>query len=135
MTTPTIEKILVLPHSPQKVWDYLTQADHLAKWFHRPEADLANDSAFSMPGEDGDPLCWGEVQEMSAPDRLVYSFTARPMNGLMTLVTWELEPLETGTRVRLLHTGVPAGAEAFGLLVAFDKGWDGHLARMRDDLG
>ena len=134
MTTHVIEKTLVLPHSREKVWDYLTKSDELAKWIHRTETDLSDNDGFSMPREDGDPLCWGEVQEMSPPERLTYSFTARPMNGLMTTVTWELEAIETGTRLRMVHTGIPAGAEAFGLLTAFDKGWDGHFVRLRADL-
>ncbi len=135
MTGPVIEKTLHLPHSREKVWDFLTKSNELAKWFHRTEADLTPGQAFSMPGEDGNPLCWGEVEDMSPPDRLKYSFTARPMNGLMTTVTWELSAIETGTRLKMTHTGIPAGAEAFGLLIAFDKGWDDHLTRLRSDIG
>jgi len=46
-------------------------------------------------------------------------------------VTWRLEEVEGGTRLSLRHDGLPAAAEGFGLLVAFDKGWDEHLQRMR----
>ncbi len=134
MTTHAIEKTLILAAPPATVWDFLTDPDKLAIWFHRPGAALTATGAFSMPGEDGEPLVWGEVREARAPEVLSYSFTARPMGGLMTDVTWTLTPVEAGTRLHLHHDGIPQGAEAFGLLTAFDGGWDNHLVRMREAL-
>ncbi len=48
-------------------------------------------------------------------------------------VKWMLEDVAGGTRLSLEHTGLPQGAEAYGLTLALDKGWDDHLARMRAD--
>jgi len=45
-----------------------------------------------------------------------------------------ITPLEGGTRLSLEHEGLPAGAEAFGLALALDKGWDDHMGRMRADI-
>ena len=134
MTTHTIDKSLILAASPADVWAFLTEPDKLAVWFHRPGGSLATPGAFSMPGEDGQPLVWGEVTEATAPTRLTYTFTARPMGGLMTNVTWTLAAVEAGTRLHLRHEGIPTGAEAFGLLTAFDGGWDKHLLDMRQAL-
>lgn len=131
MTTHTIEKTLILAATPADVWAFLTVPDKLALWFHRPDAALSAPGPFSMPGEDGKPLVWGEVQDATACQSLTYSFTARPMGGHMTKVTWTLTAVEAGTRLHLVHSGVPAGAEAFGLLTAFDAGWDDHLVRFR----
>lgn len=131
MTTHTIEKTLILAASPTDVWAFLTDPDKLAVWFHRPGAALTQAGPFSMLGEDGEPLVWGDVVEATAPIRLAYSFTARPMGGHMTEVTWTLTPVEAGTRLHLRHDGIPEGHEAFGLLTAFDAGWDDHLVRFR----
>lgn len=132
MTTHTIEKTLILNAPPSDVWAFLTDPDKLAIWFHRPGGPLTELGPFSMPGEDGDPLVWGEVTEATEPATLTYTFTARPMGGLMTNVAWTLTAVEAGTRLHLRHDGIPAGAEAFGLLTAFDGGWDKHLLTMRD---
>ncbi|WP_224815840.1 SRPBCC domain-containing protein [Hasllibacter sp. MH4015] len=131
MSTHAIEKTLILAAPPAEVWAHLTDPDKLAVWFHRPESSLATPGPFSMAGSDGAPLVWGEVRHAEAPNRLSMSFTARPMGGLMTEVTWTLTAVEAGTRLHLRHDGIPDGAEAFGLLTAFDAGWDDHLVRMR----
>lgn len=134
MTGHTIEKTLILAAPPAEVWAFLTEPDKLADWFHRPDAALTAPGPFSMPGADGEPLVWGEVQKATSPTHLSYSFTARPMGGHMTDVTWTLTAVEAGTRLHLHHSGLPNGAEAFGLLTAFDSGWDDHLAKMRKGL-
>ncbi|OAN72673.1 hypothetical protein A8B78_19525 [Jannaschia sp. EhC01] len=134
MTTHTIEKTLILSAPPADVWAFLTDPEKLAVWFHRPERALTSPGAFSMPGEDGDPLVWGEVRDATAPTHLSYSFTARPMGGVMTDVTWTLTAVEAGTRLQLRHDGIPSGADTFGLLTAFDGGWDKHLLDLRQSL-
>ncbi len=134
MTGHTIEKTLILAAPPTEVWAFLTDPDKLSDWFHRPDTALTHPGPFSMPGEDGDPLVWGDIHEATAPTHLSYSFTARPMGGHMTEVTWTLTAVEAGCRLHLRHAGLPEGVEAFGLLTAFDSGWDGHLDRFRKAL-
>ncbi len=132
MPDGTIEKTIHIAAPREMVWDYLTKSSHLAKWFHKPDTDFENGQAFDMKGKDGSSLCNGTVEEMDPPGRLTYSFTAGPMNGLMTKVSWTLTAVDGGTRLGLVHSGFPTGADAFGLLAAFDKGWDGHLIKMRE---
>ncbi len=132
MENGTIEKTIHITAPREVVWDYLTKSDHLAKWFHRPDDNLSDGQAFDMKGKDGNSLCSGAIEEMSPVDRLVYSFTAGPMQGLMTRVAWTLTAVPGGTRLGLVHSGFGADAAGFGLLSAFDKGWDGHLIRLRE---
>ncbi len=129
--TRSIHKTIHIDAPPEMVWDYLTRSDHLARWFHRPKADLAL-GAYEMPGEDGAPLVWGDVTRIEPPYRLTYSFTARPMGQLVTTVDYTLTALHGGTKLDLVHAGWPDTAKNFGLLVAFDAGWDKHLLRLRD---
>jgi hypothetical protein len=81
--------------------------------------------------ESGDKLMWGKVQIAEPFSRLEYTFTIAPMGDQTSTVKWRLEEVPGGTNLSLRHEGLPQGAEAFGLTLALDKGWDDHLARMR----
>lgn len=137
MSNDTLNKSIFLPASRETVWSFLTQKDKLKLWFHPAEADLADkqDYALISIGEGGavDKLCWGTVLEMDPPSRLVCTFTVKPLNGALTKVTWELESINDGTKLSLTHDGISAaaGEAAMGLILALDKGWDEHLARLR----
>ena len=54
------------------------------------------------------------------------------MEDTVSTVSWNLEDVAGGTRLSLSHEGLPQGEEAFGQTLALDKGWDEHLAPMRD---
>lgn len=130
MTEAVIEKSIYLAATPEVVWAHLTEADKLAAWFHPAEGDLTG-GAYALLDSEGEKLCWGEVISAEPPRRLVWTFTARPMNGLMTRVEWRLDPVEGGTRLSLTHSGLAAG-DGFGLLAAFDAGWDKHFLKLRE---
>lgn len=65
-------------------------------------------------------------------NRLEYTFTIAPMGDKTSTVKWTLKEVPGGTSLSLQHEGLPQGADAFGLTLALDKGWDGHLARLRN---
>ena len=135
MTAPTLRKTIMLNAPREKVWDYLTQPEHLAKWFHAPKAPLTEGTRLEMFGtESGDLLIWGEVRAARAPEYLEYSFTVKPMGDAVSTVKWTLTAVPGGTMLGLEHEGLPEGEAAFGLMMALDKGWDDHLGRMRADL-
>ena len=70
---------------------------------------------------------------MEPPSVLVYTFTIKPLNGVMTTVTWTLEEIYGGTKLTLEHEGLDAaGSAALGLLAALDAGWDRHLGGLRE---
>lgn len=137
MSDVTITKTAFFAATRETVWSFLTEKEKLARWFHPPEADLADgqDYALMGKGQDGSEVkqCWGTVLQMDRPSRLVYSFTVKPLGGSMTTVTWTLEEAHGGTRLTLEHAGIgaAAGEAALGLLMALDKGWDEHLAKLR----
>ncbi|AXI41725.1 SRPBCC domain-containing protein [Sulfitobacter sp. SK011] len=132
MTDTTIRKSIYLQASREVVWDYLTQPDKLATWFHAPKTPLAEGKALEMFGtESGDKLIWGDVKVARAPEYLEYSFTVKPMGDAVSTVKWTLETVAGGTKLSLEHVGLPQGTDAFGLTLALDKGWDDHISRMR----
>ena len=132
MTDTSIHKAIYLQASREVVWNYLTQPDKLATWFHAPKMPLAEGQPLEMFGtESGDKLIWGEVKVARAPEYLEYSFTVKPMGDAVSTVKWTLEAVAGGTRLSLEHVGLPQGTDAFGLTLALDKGWDDHISRMR----
>jgi uncharacterized protein YndB with AHSA1/START domain len=134
MTNNTLNKSIYLKATPEQVWEYLTDPDKLATWFHKPKAPLAK-GAYAMYGtESGDKLMWGDVLVSDPFERLEYTFTITPMGAATSTVKWALAQVAGGTRLSLVHEGLPTGEEAFGLTLALDKGWDSHLARMRADV-
>ncbi|WP_299154727.1 SRPBCC domain-containing protein [uncultured Tateyamaria sp.] len=132
MTDTVLRKTIFLKAPRHLVWDYLTQPEHLAKWFHAPKVPLAAGEPLEMFGTtSGDKLIWGEVRVADAPGHLEYSFTVGPMGDAVSTVKWTLTEVSGGTQLALEHSGLPQGEEAFGLTLALDKGWDDHLMQMR----
>ncbi|WP_299282956.1 SRPBCC domain-containing protein [uncultured Tateyamaria sp.] len=132
MTDTVLRKTIFLKAPRQMVWDYLTQPEHLAKWFHAPKGPLKAGEPLEMFGTtSGDKLIWGEVRVANAPDHLEYSFTVGPMGDAVSTVKWILTEVPGGTQLALEHSGLPQGEVAFGLTLALDKGWDDHLMQMR----
>ena len=131
MTDTILHKSIYLKATPSQVWAYLTEPAKLAKWFHRPDATLTTGDYAMFGVDSGDKLMWGEVTVADPFLRLEYTFSIAPMGEAVSTVKWQLTEVPSGTNLTLEHAGLPQGAEAFGLTLALDKGWDEHLGRMR----
>ncbi len=131
MTDTVIQKSIYLKATPADVWAYLTDPDKLAIWFHRPTAALVEGSYEMLGADSGKKFMWGEVLIAEPFSRLEYTFIVSPMGDAVSTVKWHLDEVAGGTKLSLIHEGLPQGEEAFGLTLALDKGWDEHLARMR----
>lgn len=129
----TINKSIYLAASKESVWGFLTEIDKVKIWFHRYDTDLAEGREYKIFGqESGDQLGFGTVLKAKPHDLLEYTFAIGPMQGATSTVRWTLEEAAGGTRLNLEHSGLSDDADAFGLILALDKGWDEHLGRMRD---
>lgn len=132
--TAKLQKTIYLKADKPTVWAYLTDPEKLAIWFHKPKAPLRAGEPLEMFGTtSGDKLIWGNVISADPHDYLEYTFTVGPMGDAVSTVKWTLTDVPGGTQLALEHTGLPQGEEAFGLILALDKGWDDHLGRMRND--
>lgn len=132
MTATILNKSIFLRADRDTVWAYLTEPDRLAEWFHKPERPLTSGARLEMFGRDsGDLLIWGEVRAARPPEYLEYTFTVKPMGDAVSVVKWTLETVAGGTRLGLVHEGLPQHADAFDLILALDKGWDSHFVEMR----
>lgn len=131
MTDTTIRKSVFLPASRMVVWQYLTDPAKMERWFHPADEPLAEGQDYTLRnGRDGDRMCWGKVIEMRAPEYMKWDFTVGPMQGAMSTVEWHLADAPGGTRLTLAHAGLPESADAFGLVLALDKGWHAFLGNL-----
>jgi uncharacterized protein YndB with AHSA1/START domain len=130
--TNTLTKSIYLRAAPAKVWEYLTQPEKLATWFHKPTMALAEGEDYEKFGADsGNKMVWGHVTRMIPFTDLDYTFNIAPLGGVETTVSWRLSKVAGGTKLDLTHAGLPDGAEAFGLTLALDDGWDAHFGKLR----
>lgn len=134
MTDTILKKSIFLKATPAQVWAYLTDPDKLAIWFHKPPTELVEGDYEMFGTTSGDRLMWGKVLVAEPYSRLEYTFTIAPMGDKSSIVKWSLAEVPGGTNLMLSHEGLPQGAEAFGLTLALDKGWDEHLGRVRTSI-
>ena len=96
-----------LKHPPQKVWRALTDPALLGEWLLPiVKGKLEAGTAFTLqtqpyPGWDGTVQC--KVLEMKPHERLSYTWLVGEM--LDTVVTFELTPTASGTRLSLVQSG------------------------------
>ena len=135
MTEPRIEKSIFLKASPARVWAYLTEPDLLGRWFHPSDRPLTSPGPYDFwktAEEAGTRFCHGEVLEVQAERRLVYTVTHQWLGDHPTRVVWSLEAAGEGTRLSLIHDGFAGGpVDAFDALFDHDAGWDEHFTVLR----
>jgi uncharacterized protein YndB with AHSA1/START domain len=120
----------VYPHPPEKVWRALTEPAAMAAWLmpndFKPE--VGHKFQFRVPKP---PRGWRgivdcEVLVVDRPRRLAYSWQGEPHHR-PTRVTWTLEAVPGGTKVRFEHSGFRA--RAFLLRWMLGRGW-GKMLRI-----
>jgi uncharacterized protein YndB with AHSA1/START domain len=136
MTLPHIAKTVFLKASPEKVWNFLTDPKMLARWFHPTNRSLTSTGPyhfFKTLEETDERYCWGEVTEVRARERLVYTFAHKWLGDHETRVAWDLVAVDGGTLLKLVHDGFQGGpTDAFEAMCDHDKGWDEHFAALRE---
>lgn len=130
-----IERVVELSHEREKVWAALTTAEGLAGWFgETAEIDLRPGGAGTLKWPGGHEAVL-RVERVEEPG--VFGFTWR-VHGLpeddprRTYVEFTLEPLDGGTRLRVVESGfaqLPGEVHA----TAFEGNTSGW-AREVDDL-
>ena len=124
-----------MKHPPEKVWRALTQGPLIEEWlmqndFQPVVGHRFNFRATPIPGAwNGVTDC--EVLEIEAPRRLVYSWNAsgeQAADGLKTIVTWTITPVEGGAHVRMDQADFrPQDEMGFKMM---GGGWPGILGRL-----
>ena len=130
---------------PERVFQALTDAQQLKRWFGGPECPAKVWEMDAGPGghyryvtEKGAVVvndvsefeCHGEIVEYDPPRVLAYTWIANWHDDLTrrTLVRWELTPKSTGTLVKVTHSGLTQ------LPIArrdYTGGWPGVLEMLK----
>jgi len=126
-----IELERVYAHPPADVWRALTTPELHARWWAAGDVRPVVGHKFDLDmGPWGKQPC--EVLAVEPMRLLRYLFAA---GALDTIVTWQLIPEGTGTRLKLTHEGfnldTPMGRQA---LEGMKRGWPGVIERLAQAL-
>ena len=121
---------VVYPHPPERVWHALTDPGALREWLmdNTFEARVGHRFQFRTdprPGFDGIVNC--QVTHVEPPRTLAYTWHGGWL-GEPTTVTYTLEPVGGGTRLRLDHTGF-RGPRGLALSFMLGSGWKSNILR------
>jgi uncharacterized protein YndB with AHSA1/START domain len=122
--------------SPNKVWEYLTQAELIALWLmpnnFRPI--LGHEFQFQtkpIPSLALDGIFYCKVLEMAPFQKLIYSWKGGPGNGVFTLdtvVEWTLEKYGKGTKLFLKQSGFKE--TNLSIFMGMTDGWQTNIQKM-----
>lgn len=128
------------PHAADTLWRVLTTPELVGRWLRMtPEGfDAVVGNRFTYrttPAGQWDGLIHCEVLEVVPHERLVYSWKGGHADNvgygslLDLVVTMLLEPAESGTRLRVIHSGfeLPRNETAYRNM---SGGWTGVVARI-----
>ncbi len=124
----------VYPHPQELVWTALTDPQALEQWLmpNDFEPKLGHTFMFRTkpaPGFDGIVRC--RVTELVPPRRLAYTWRG---GGIETVVIWTLEPVATGTRLRLEHSGFRGARQFLLRKLILGPGWRRMVERTLPEL-
>ena len=125
----SVTRETVLDLDRDDAWRAVTDAEELEHWLaDEVEIDLIEGGDLHVRFDDGRER-HGTVEEVTAPERVVFRWHPVPDAELETVVRIELEPAEQGTRVIVVETGFDAlpiaSAEACAALNAW--AWEARL--------
>jgi len=130
---------------PERVFQALTDAAQLRRWFANPscpnhlwEMDARPGGRYHYTTEKGTVVvnnvsefeCHGEILEYDPPRLLVYTWIANWHEGKTrsTVVRWELTPQAGGTHVKVTHSGLAHESVA---RKDYSGGWVGVLEHLK----
>jgi uncharacterized protein YndB with AHSA1/START domain len=101
----SVTRETVLDLDPEEAWHAVTDAEQLEQWLaDEVEIDLVEGGDLRVRFDDGRER-HGTVEQVAAPERVVFRWHPVPEIELETVVSIELEPAEDGTRVTVVETG------------------------------
>jgi uncharacterized protein YndB with AHSA1/START domain len=136
--TDRIEREVLIAASVDRVWELVTSAEHVGRWFADAgaEIDLRPGGALSLSWRDHGTI-HGRVEAVEPPRRVAYRWLsavgsqAEPTPGNSTLIEFTLRVEGDGTRVAVVESGFDAldvdAAERTAALASHTRGWAAEL--------
>ena len=126
-----IIKEQIFNHSIDKVWNAISKAEEISTWFIKADfkAEPGFKYSFKSDGENCTEIN-GVIKEAN-PYTLVYSWIVQNTN-VETIVKWQLEKTENGTKLYLEHSGIAnyPGDTAVTMFNSFKGGWDNCVSEL-----
>ncbi len=103
---PAIVKELTIAASPQSVFAALTKSDKIVRWWSdeaqvEPEVGSLGEFRFKPPAG----VLRFEVAELHADEKVRWISRQGPPQWTGTSVTWQLTPIQNGTKLVFTHEG------------------------------
>ena len=130
----------VFPHAPETLWRTLTSGELMARWLMQPTGFAPVEGTRftyqTTPAGEWDGTIRCQVLEVVPNTRFAYSWSGGHEGNtgygsrLDTVVTWLLSKVESGTRLRLVHSGfvMPTNETAFRNM---SEGWSKVVPGLR----
>jgi uncharacterized protein YndB with AHSA1/START domain len=143
MTTPPpaapaapLEKVFTIDISApiERVWQEITRRGSLSKALFNTvlHCQLKPGSPLSYRSKSGrHAFIVGQVVEVTPPTRFVHTFRFTSVPDAPTLVTWELTPMGSGTRITLTHSRFEGQTKTYKMV---SGGWVKILSLLKDVL-
>jgi uncharacterized protein YndB with AHSA1/START domain len=131
MAADALEYDVHIAATPELVWRFWTDPDHLVRWMGRiAQLEPRAGGTFRLDYGQGD-VASGRVLEADAPRRLVFTWGWEnpddPIQPGGSTVEVSLEPDADGTRLRLRHSGLDAASRE-----GHHEGWQYFLGRLSE---
>ena len=136
--TDRIERDVLIAAPVDRVWELITSAEHVGRWFGDAgaEIDLRPGGALSLSWREHG-TCYGRVEAVEPPHRFAYRWLstigsrAEPAPGNSTLTEFTLAAEGEATRVAVVESGFDAldgdPAERTAALASHTRGWAEEL--------
>jgi uncharacterized protein YndB with AHSA1/START domain len=134
---PHVEVSIVIRAPRERVFDAWLSADALSRFLCAGDTHVASvevdarvDGSFRvvMANDRGRYEHRGQYLEIERPERLRFTWISAATGGTDTIVTVTFEAVEHGTRLTLIHVGLPDEAAAG----RHQGGWQSILVKCRD---
>ncbi len=120
-----ITKERVFNQPIEKVWNAISVGEEISAWFIKADfkAEKGYRYTFTASEENGCVNITGEIKK-SDPYTLSYTWIVDGTTA-ETTVTWKLEPVDSGTKLLLEHSGISnyEGDTAIKMFESFSGGW------------
>jgi uncharacterized protein YndB with AHSA1/START domain len=127
--TKVIERVVTIAASREVVFRLLTDANEYVRWKgQHAEFDARPNGLFRVTFPNGKDIVRGTFVELVPPRRVVFTWgwennpVVPPGSSRVEI---DLEPAGSGTRLRLVHRGLP-----FDAVTRHSEGWDYFLPRL-----
>lgn len=126
MNKPEFVYMAIIAATPEQVWEGLTSPEFTQQYWHqtRIQSDFKEGSAIEFVTADGRVGVCGKNLIVDYPSKLSYSwqFAGPPQEEreAHSRVTFTLERLDVGTRLRVIHDQFEAGSKTLDMV---SHGW------------